>query len=290
MTATAGAGAGRRAALAPALVPIQITSLQVGAAAATHLFDRIGTWGTVSLRVILAALVLALLPGRRLGRITRRHLPVVCAYAAVISGMNFAFFAAIDHLPLSVATTIELLGPLTVALAAARSRSDAGWALLAAGGLVLLTAPGGLSAAGLAFAGAAAVLRGAYVLLTRRLGDDFPDRTGLVAAMILSALVWSPVAVTQVGARLDGRVLLLALAVGLFSSALPYSLDLLCLRYVTPHTFGVLLSLSPVISLAVGYVALAQAPRGVQLAGIALVVAASAGAVRTSLTRAPRPD
>lgn len=132
MTATAGAGAGRRAALAPALVPIQITSLQVGAAAATHLFDRIGTWGTVSLRVILAALVLALLPGRRLGRITRRHLPVVCAYAAVISGMNFAFFAAIDHLPLSVATTIELLGPLTVALAAARSRSDAGWALLAA--------------------------------------------------------------------------------------------------------------------------------------------------------------
>lgn len=278
--------ADRRAAFAPALVTFQITSLQVGAAVATHLFDRIGTWGTVSLRVILAAAVLAVLPGRRLGAVGRRHLPGICAYAAVISGMNFAFFAAIDRLPLSVATTIELLGPLVVALASARGPLDAGWALLAMAGLGLLTVPGELPAAGLAFAVAAAVLRGAYVLLTRRLGRDFPDRTGLVAAMILSAALWAPVAAGQVGGRLlDGRVLLLALAVGLFSSALPYSLDLLCLRYVTAHTFGILLSLSPVISLAVGYVALGQEPGPARLAGIALVVAASTAAVHANLTR-----
>ncbi|XVQ15727.1 EamA family transporter [Spirillospora sp. CA-255316] len=282
---------GRRRALAPALVPIQITSLQVGAAAATHLFDRIGTWGTVSLRVILAACVLALLPGRRLGEIRRGHLPGICAYAAVISGMNFCFFAAIDHLPLSIATTIELLGPLAVALLAAGSRMDVVWALLAIGGLALLTVPGALSGTGLAFAAAAAVLRGAYVLLTRRLGRDFPDRTGLVAAMILSAVLWAPVAATQTGGPLaEGRVLALAVAVGLFSSALPYSLDLLALRHVSAHTFGILLSLGPVISLAVGYAVLGQQPRGLQIAGIALVVMASAGAVRAGLERNEPPD
>ena len=273
--------------LAPALVPIQITSLQVGAAAATHLFDRIGTWGTVSLRVILAACVLALLPGHRLSGVRRAHLPAVAAYAAVISGMNFCFFAAIDHLPLSIATTIELLGPLVVALVAAATRMDVVWALLAVGGLVLLTVPGTLSGAGLAFAAGAAVLRGAYVLLTRRLGRDFPDRTGLVAAMALSAVLWAPVALTRAGGALtEGRVLALAVAVGLFSSALPYSLDLLALRYVNAHTFGVLLSLGPVISLAVGYAVLGQQPDGPQLAGIALVVAASAGAVHAGVRRA----
>ncbi|WP_433235985.1 EamA family transporter [Actinomadura nitritigenes] len=266
---------------APALVLAQITSLQVGAAMATQLFGHIGTWATVSLRVVCAAMVLSLLPGKRLRGIGRADLPAIAAYAVVVSGMNFAYFSAIDRIPLSVATAIELLGPLAVALLTARSPVDIAWVGLALAGLTLLTAPGGTSRAGLAFATAAAACRAGYVLLTRTLGRRHPDRTGLVAALLLAVPLWLPTGAAIAGPRLlDVTVPALALAVGLFSSAIPYSLDLVALRHVPPHTFGILLSLSPVVGLIVGYLALAQTPDARQLTGMALITTAAIGAVR----------
>ncbi|WP_242883841.1 EamA family transporter [Actinomadura litoris] len=266
---------------APALVLAQITSLQVGAAVATRLFDHIGTWATVSLRVLFAALVLAVLPGRRLRRIGRGDLPAIAAYALVVSGMNLAYFSAIGRIPLGVATAIELLGPLAIALLAARGAVDIAWVALAIAGLALLTTPGGTSRTGLAFAVAAAAFRAGYVLLTRSLGRRHHDRTGLVAALLLAVPLWLPVGTATGGSRLlDATVLVLALAVGLFSSAIPYSLDLAALRHVSPHTFGILLGLSPVIGLGVGYLALAQTPGGRQLAGMALITVAAVGVVR----------
>jgi inner membrane transporter RhtA len=156
--------------------------------------------------------------------------------------------------------------------------------VLAVAGLALLAVHGGAQVAGLAFAGAAATCRAGYVLLTRSLGRRFPDRTGLVAALLLSCTVWLPVGTASGGSKLlDGTVLALALAVGLFSSAIPYSLDLTALRHIDPHTFGILLSLSPVI----GYLGLGQVPSSRQLAGMALITIASAGVVRTRETAHP---
>jgi inner membrane transporter RhtA len=153
--------------------------------------------------------------------------------------------------------------------------------------VALLAVHGGAQVAGLAFAGAAATCRAGYVLLTRSLGRRFPDRAGLVAALLLSCTVWLPVGTASGGSKLDGTVLALALAVGLFSSAIPYSLDLTALRHIDPHTFGILLSLSPVIGLTVGYLALGQVPSSRQLAGMALITIASAGVVRTRETAEP---
>ncbi|GAA2410101.1 hypothetical protein GCM10010191_18510 [Actinomadura vinacea] len=84
-------------------------------------------------------------PGKRLGAVWRGDLPAIVAYAVVVSGMNFACFSAIGHIPLGVATAIELLGPLDVA-----------WVLPALAGLALLTVPGETAGIGLAFAAAAA--------------------------------------------------------------------------------------------------------------------------------------
>jgi inner membrane transporter RhtA len=77
-------------------------------------------------------------------------------------------------------------------------------------------------------------------------------------------------------------VLIAGLAVAMLSSAIPYSLELEALRRLPRGTFGVLMSLEPAVAAAVGFVALDQGLAANEVAAIALVVAASAGALRTA--------
>ena len=62
----------------------------------------------------------------------------------------------------------------------------------------------------------------------------------------------------------------------MLSSVLPYSLELLALRRLTAQVFGILLSLEPAAAALAGLLVLGQVLRPTQLAGMALVVGASA--------------
>ena len=59
---------------------------------------------------------------------------------------------------------------------------------------------------------------------------------------------------------------------------LPFTLELAALRKLSTATFGILLSLEPVVAAIVGAVALTQVPGTVEIVAILCVVAASAGA------------
>ena len=60
--------------------------------------------------------------------------------------MNLAIYAAIDHVALGVAVTIEFLGPLGVAVFTGRGRLALLWAGMAALGVIALAGPFGGSA------------------------------------------------------------------------------------------------------------------------------------------------
>src|SRR5204862_7109460 len=72
------------------------------------------------------------------------------------------------------------------------------------------------------------------------------------------------------------------LAVAVLSSAIPYSLELEALRRLPKGTFGVLMSLEPAVASLVGLVVLSQGLSATQALAVALVVAASAGALGTA--------
>ncbi|MGB3439670.1 MAG: EamA family transporter [Actinophytocola sp.] len=267
----------------PAQVLAGIISVQVGAALAKQLFGALGSVGTVALRLFFAAVVLLVVwrPSFRLGR---PAWTVVIGYGLVLGAMNLCFYLALAKIPLGVAVTIEFIGPLAVALLGSRRLLDGLWALLAAGGVVLLTeGRGDLHLAGILFALGAAVCWASYILLSAALGRHTDDGGGLALGMALAALMVAPVGIADSGtALLEPWVLAVGLGVALLSSVIPYSLELEALRRIPPRVFGVLMSLEPAVAALVGLIVLGEILGPVQWVAVLLVVAASAGATRTA--------
>jgi inner membrane transporter RhtA len=241
----------------------------------------VGSFGTVALRLFFAAVVL-LLVWRPSLRIERRTWTVVLAYGVILGVMNQCFYLALDRLPLGIAVTIEFLGPLAVALAGSRRWLDAFWALLAAGGVVLLMeGRGELDPLGVLFALAAGTLWGLYILVGAALGRHTTEGRGLALGMAVAALVAVPFGVADAGAALfTPWVLAAGLGVALMSSVIPYTLDLEALRRIPPHVFGILMSLEPAMAALIGLIVLGESLHPSQWLAVLCVVAASAGATR----------
>lgn len=268
-----------------ALVLTGIGSVQFGAALATTLFDDLGPSGTTLGRLAFAAVILMALWRPDPRAYAPAQLRLAALFGLVLGGMNLSFYLALDRLPLGVAVTIEFVGPLGVAVATSRRRADLAWAALAAGGIILLADPGGgsVDALGLAFVLIAAACWAAYILLSQRAGSSFEGGGGLALAMVVAALVpLVPGAVEGGGALLDGRLLLLAAAVGILSSVIPYSLEFEALRRMPANVFGVLMSLEPGVAALAGFLVLGQALGLRELTAITLVVAASIGVTRAA--------
>jgi inner membrane transporter RhtA len=267
----------------PAQVLAGIVSVQIGSALAKQLFGAIGSTGTVALRLFFAALVL-LVVWRPSVRLSRRAWAVIVAYGLVLGAMNLCFYLALARAPLGIVVTIEFLGPLAVAIGGSRRLLDGLWALLAAGGVVLLTeGRGEIHLAGILLALAAAVCWGSYILLSAALGRHTTDGGGLAIGMTIAAIVVAPVGIVGTGTGLlTPWVLVVGLGVALLSSVIPYSLELEALRRIPPKVFGVLMSLEPAVAAFVGLVVLGEVLGPIQWVAVFLVVAASAGATRTA--------
>jgi len=261
--------------------------VQLGSAVAKHLFDQVGSLGTVALRLFFAAAVLVAV-WRPPIRLSRRVWTVVLSYGVILGAMNLCFYAALARLPLGIAVTIEFLGPLAVALAGSRRWLDAFWALLAAGVVLLAGTVGGtrLNWAGVAWAAAAGTAWAAYILGSKAAGQRLPGASGLVIAMCVAAVVVTAPGVA-VGAPKMFRPSFLAAGagIGLLSSVIPYWLELEALRRIPTSLFGVWMSVQPAVAALIGLAVLSQHLSPAEWTGICCVVAASAGAAGS--TRAP---
>ena len=276
------------------LVLAAVTSVQVGAALAKTLFDELGAGGTVFVRVLSAAIVLALIWRPRLAGHSRHDLSLALAFGLVLAGMNLAFYASLDYIPLGIAVTFEFVGPLGVAVFGSRDRLDLLWVALAAAGILLLSdfgTGGGLDGRGVALALLAGGFWAAYILLSARVGRVFPGGQGLALAMIVATVPLAPVGIASGGEELlVPWVLAVGAAVGVLSSAIPYTLELEALRRMPVGVFGVLMSLEPAVAAVAGFVVLGEELAAREIAAILLVVAASAGAARGAGADAPVRD
>ncbi len=283
--------AGERTRGAAVLVLASIVSVQCGSALATTLFDEISAAGAVLLRAGFGALVLlALTRGAVLRARQWPHRDVVLLGFAV-AAVNLSFYAALARLPLGITVTLEFVGPLGVAILGSRQRRDAIWVVLAATGILLLSDAGGegVDALGLALALTAGFFWGAYIVLSDRVGALAPGPGGATMAAVISALLVAPLGLAQGGGEIFAPShLAIGVALGVLSTAIPFVFEMEALRRLPRSVFGVLMSLEPAVAAAIGFVALSQDLDASEIVAIALVVVASAGALRSAAAPPPR--
>jgi inner membrane transporter RhtA len=276
---------------APLLLVVVAVSGTSGSAMAVQLFSILGPVGTLWIRNLLAALILVAITGRSFHLPSRGQTLRLTVLGVVLAACNISFYEALSRVPLSVAATVEFLGPLAIAVAGIRRAADLTWVVLAAAGVVLLAGPtADLDPVGLLFALAAGACWAFYILLSKRLVDAVGPLITMTGAFVGSALVLTPFALPAAGSLLQWPVAGAALMVAIFSAALPYVLELVALRLVPASIFSVLLSLEPAAAAPAGLVILGQHLGPVELLAVALVVTASAGAnLRTGKSGAELP-
>ena len=275
------------------LVITGIISVQVGAAIAKDLFDLVPPTAMVWLRLITSAVILLMMARPRFTGHSGRDWLIVLGFGVSLLVMNWAIYQSFARIPLGIAVTIEFLGPLTVAVIGSRRLTDLIWVALAGMGVALL----GLSRATLTLAGVGFALLAAlgwafYILLSAQTGRRWPGISGIAIASMVGAVVLAPPAIVEAGSQmLNPTILALGFAIGLLSSVIPYSFELIALRRIPPRVFSILMSLEPAAAALAAMILLGEFLSLVQWLAMGCVVVASIGATRTSSTLDhPAPD
>lgn len=262
---------------------IAMVSFQIGATFAKQLIPAIGAPGTTALRLGFSSLLLVVLQRPWRSMPSRSAWPVVLAYGVSLGAMNSVFYLALSRIPLGIAVAIEFVGPLAVAVFASRRRLDYLWVGLAASGLSLLLpithSGAALDPIGVLYALAAGVGWALYIVFGQKAGQAQGPSASTWGLMI-AALLTVPVGVGAAGGRLlDPSILPFGVGVAIFSSALPYTLEMIALRRLSTKAFGTLMSFEPAIAAIAGVVLLHERLTLTQWTAIGAIILASVGAV-----------
>ena len=269
-----------------------ILSIQLGSALSVHMIEETGPAGTAWLRLSMGAIILLAIARPPLRSVRRGDVLPLLGLGITTGAMSIAFLAAIEHIPLGTAVAIEFLGPLTVAAVRSHNREALLWPCMALLGVVLLTEPwqGDFNPTGVAWAALAGVAWGVYILLTQRIGFRFTGIGALSMTVPIAAATAAVVGIPQAAGQLTFGILAAAAGLALLLPVLPFALEMLALRRMTPTAFGTLMALEPAVGILLGLLILHQQPSAVQAVGILLVILAGAAAQRGGRRRLATPE
>lgn len=258
-----------------------ITSLCIGASFAKNLFPVVGAQGTTVMRLTVAALILTVAWRPWRWKLTPQDAKAIGVYGVVLGIMNLLFYLAIARIPLGVAIAIEFTGPLVLAISASRRVLDFVWIAFAILGLGLLLPlhqyAAHLDPLGVMFALGAAVCWALYIITGQRASHAHGGQATSLG-MLVAAMVVFPFGAQEARVALfDPALLLAGLGVGILSSAVPYSLEMVALKRIPKHTFGILLSLEPAVGALVAWIILHEMLTPLQWVAIACIIVASVG-------------
>lgn len=252
----------------------------------------IGPHGATALRLLVASVLLVCLfrPWKR--RLRREEAIAILAYGLSLGAMNSLFYLSLAKIPLGIAVALEFTGPLAVSVFSSRKASDYLWALLAILGIALIlpltnkSAP--LDLSGVLFALGAGACWAGYIVFGQRASQRTEATTVSAFGMVVAAILVIPFGILHAGPKLlDVSLLPLAIGVGVLSSALPYSLEMVALKRLPAKNFGILMSLEPAIAALSGLVFLSEKLDLLQWGAIACIICASVGSTMTAQAVSP---
>lgn len=253
-----------------------------GAALATTLFLLMPPVTVAWLRMLSGALVMMLWRRPWRLKLNWREVAASGLFGLVLIWMNMFFYESISRLPLGTVVSLEFLGPVMVAVFSGRGMLIRWAALLALVGVASIgglgvdwqdpaTGPGILLALGAAASWAGYIVLGRRIAMKRNAIDNLAVGGTISAAVMAPFCMWwaAPVLASWYTA-------FIAIAVGVLSTVIPYTLEAICLGKLEAHIFSLLTSLLPLTSALVGAVVLAQIPSGGEIFGMICVSGAVA--------------
>jgi inner membrane transporter RhtA len=254
-----------------------VVSFQVGAVLAVKLIEQVGPVASMGLRTLIAgAIGFALWRPTLRGR-TPAEVRLVIAYGVALGLSSLTLYEAFDRLPVGVAMTLIMSGPLMVTVLQRASARDLLWAAVAMAGVVLLVRPSGDGAdlVGVAFGLGAALASAVYVVLGARVTRVYPGAHGVAIGLVVGSLTIGLPAVSAHAWHLDAGDVAFGALLAVVAAVIPHSCELAALKRVPARVFGVLMALQPVVASVLALVFLDQGLSAVGVAGIALVVTAA---------------
>lgn len=259
---------------------LAIICVQGGASIAKQLFPAIGAIGTVSLRIVLSAVLLTLINRPKFLTFNRQKWKYCAIYGIGLAAMNLIFYMAIQRIPLGLAVTVEFAGPLFLALALSRKLLDIIWALLACVGILLIVPwqNDHVDLIGLGLAFLAGMFWAVYIVMGGKVSKIMDGKDAVTTGMIFASIVIIPFTLWD-GAvfNITPSIFVKGLGVAILSSALPFSLEIMALKKLPAKTFSILMSLEPAFAALSGLLFLAEELSFLQWISIACVIGASIG-------------
>lgn len=258
---------------------LSLVSVQIGASVAKTLFPVLGPETVALVRLGIAAILLCVIfrPWQLFYQQTNWCNLVI--YGMFISGMNVLVYKAFAYMSVGLAISIEVLGPLTVAMLMSKRKQDLLWAGCALIGIVILPLGGvnqNFSYQGMGLALAAAICWGLYIIYGRRVASA--GGSSVAVGMLVAALCALPVGFQHLDLVVSSyKVFFTCVFVSLFSSMIPFLLDIVAMKRLAAHVFGMLLSASPAISAVAAWCILGEALNLYQILAIIMIMVACIG-------------
>ncbi len=261
-------------------------SIQYGATLAKGLFASFGPEGTTALRLVAGAIILGVLLRPWRARPSRRIMFPLAVYGATLAAMNLMFYMALKTIPLGIASALQFVGPLLLATLSSRRLIDFAWIGLAAIGAILMVPPirmeQSLDPAGVILALGAGAGWALYIIYGQRAGKELGSHATAIG-MAIAAILVLPIGLHHSGAALlEPSIWVSATIIGILSSALPFSLEMMTLTRLPARAYGTLTSMEPVIGAILGLALLHESLTIWQWAGIGAIVAAVLGTAMTT--------
>jgi inner membrane transporter RhtA len=257
-----------------------MVTIQAGASIAKQLFPFVGPEGTTAYRLGFSAIILWIIfrPWRH---IPKNWLPLI-VYSLCLGGMNITFYYAIERIPIGIGVALEFTGPLAVALLTSKRKRDYLWVGFAIIGIVLLLpemgSTNGLDPIGVALALIAGACWAGYILFGKKTGNNNSGGATVALGMSIAAIILVPYGIALQGSTLlSWQFIPLGIMIGLLSSALPYSLEMVALRNLSAQNFSIMMSLEPAIAALAGFLILAELLTLTQWCAIFMIIIASVG-------------
>ncbi|CDZ16420.1 Inner membrane transporter rhtA [Candidatus Johnevansia muelleri] len=269
------------------LLIMSMLSIQSGASIAKNLFTIIGVQGTTMMRLFIASIIFTIIfkPWNSYYSIIKNWF-LIMGYGISIGAMNLLFYMSLKILPLCISVSIEFIGPLSLALFSSKRLIDFVWVFIVIISIIILIPLKLLfhkkNIIGIFYGLGSGFFWALYIIFGKKATAKLDKKNILSIGIIIAFLFSLPFGLINSWKKLlSFKILYYACIISIFSTVIPYTIELIAINKLPIVTFGTLTSLEPVVAAISGLIFLHEKLSIIQGIALFAIILASIGSTLT---------